>query len=131
MPCAEGFTCPEHMRCTSSAFADANGCEQIACDEPDGIECVAPAVCTSEPPRMPFTGLGCALVPCQDPRHPGCEINTRCKPELESPTFGCTRLSCRSDADCDCGACLFRSGSSEGLCYDHIGMCVAMQTCPP
>lgn len=134
VPCAEGFACPEHTRCTSSALADANGCEQIACDEPGGVECAPPAVCTSELPRMAVTGRGCALVPCQDPRHPGCETNTRCRPELESPNaFGCTRIACRSDEDCDCGACLVHAGTGEGSCYDHVGVCVASytMTCPP
>ena len=131
--CTEGFACAEHMRCSAgSALVDAHGCEPIPCDEPGGAECSAPAVCTSEQPRLATAPHGCALVPCADPRHPGCEPNTHCRPELESQgNYGCARKTCQRDADCDCGACIVRSGS-EGLCYDHIGVCVAAGTlsCP-
>ncbi|HKU39363.1 MAG TPA: hypothetical protein VJR89_14495 [Polyangiales bacterium] len=132
--CTDGFSCGEHMRCSAgSASADAHGCEPIPCDEAGGAACAAPAVCTRAQPRTPVTPSGCALVPCADPRHPGCEPNMRCQPELElEGSYGCARMKCQRDADCDCGACIVRTGS-EGYCYDHVGICVPQGTlnCPP
>ena len=112
MSCADGFVCPAGRTCNASAMqVDANGCQVLRCDEAGGLACEHPAVCTSEDPRMETTGLGCAFVPCADPRHPGCNVNTRCRPELEtSIMFGCARLECASDSDCDCGACIVTRG---------------------
>ena len=132
--CSVGFTCAVHTRCSvGSMLADAHGCEPIACNEPGGAQCAAPSVCTRESPRQPTAANGCAIVPCADPRHPGCAPNTRCRPELESSgNYGCTRMTCKSDMDCDCGGCIVPSGS-DGLCYDHVGVCVppAVLNCPP
>lgn len=47
-----------------------------------------------------------------------CPVNTRCTPT--APGHGCVRLTCVSDADCDCGTC------AEGRCWERPGWC-----CPP
>jgi hypothetical protein len=54
------------------------------------------------------------VIPCDDPEAPECGTNRRCV------DGGCQRLSCSTDAECDCGTC------AEGRCYDRPGQC-----CPP
>lgn len=131
--CGAGYSCPTATRCNADApNADLHGCEPIPCDEPGGAACVAPAVCTRDAPRQAAGELGCAFVPCDDPRHPGCGVNMRCDAAMGSGEAACTRKSCTSDQDCDCGACIDRGGLGR-LCYDHVGACINSRplACPP
>jgi hypothetical protein len=45
-------------------------------------------------------------------------MNTRCTPGAGGT--GCVRLTCTTNADCDCGTC------ARGQCWERPGLC-----CPP
>lgn len=127
-PCADGFACGQQRRCNPSAMlADANGCEPIPCYETGGVTCPAEQACVNDGSPHSATLPGCLAVPCNDPRHPGCSENRRC-----SSQASCQPLSCKTDADCDCGSCINAAISGSGICASGLGGCQsATIDCPP
>ncbi len=100
--------------CASDADCDGGICVGGCC--PYCIPRCPETVC-AEGTRCNDTTGHCDLIPC-DESGAACPTNTRCTPG--SAGDGCVRLTCTTDADCDCGTC------AEGHCWDRPGQC-----CPP
>jgi hypothetical protein len=112
IPCTEGYACPEPTLCAEGAGVDEHGCRPARCDT-DAWSCAAGYVC--QPGNEADTN-GCVPLSCTTGF--ACPANRRCV--ADSPylsTHQCELLSCRSDADCDCGYCV------EQVCRDTLGYC--------
>jgi len=101
--CSTGAVCIEHYDpCACEASGIWTTCE-LACTADscaDGEQCSANGHC--EP------------IACDEGYE--CAPNTRCDP-TSAVAHGCTILSCQTDGDCDCGACVNGScASGPGLC---------------
>ncbi|MBN2193345.1 MAG: hypothetical protein JW751_11065 [Polyangiaceae bacterium] len=105
--CEEGFECPADQLCAPDR-GDEHGCAWAQCDLgertcPEGFVC---------DPGSSLTG--CRRLLCSEGAT--CPDNHRCPGDGDS----CTRLSCTSDAECDCGACV------NGTCMDRPYLCVLL-----
>jgi hypothetical protein len=110
----DGYSCPDGTICDPARPGDAHRCAFLSC-ESEGFQCPSERpLC--DPAAMFADGHGCRAPTCAEGAQ--CPINTRCK-EVSS-AFSCVRLSCTSDAECDCGACV------ERQCQDRLFVCVTL-----
>jgi hypothetical protein len=93
-PCAVGDVCGAGGRCQAVPCGTAYAC-------PAGSQCKA--------------GIGADAHGCSVPRCDAtgtCPVNFACDPSSTTPD-GCVPRSCTSDADCDCGACVYEVCEKE------------------
>lgn len=101
--CPDGSVCVAYKPqvscyCGGLALRCEEGCATAGCG--DGYTCADDGRCEE--------------ISCADGYT--CPVNTVCGSNLND--HGCTRLPCKSSADCECGACFF------GECADRPGVCV-------
>jgi hypothetical protein len=105
--CADGFVCAAGTVC-DTARATGHGCAPARCDFNE-TSCGAEEVCD---PAATSIANHCRSKRCSE--GVVCATNYRC----DSATDYCKQLTCQTDGDCDCGACV------QGACQPRLFMCV-------
>ena len=104
--CQDGYSCLTGTLCDATRSGDAHQCAPARCDFAE-VSCQADEVCD---PSVTSPGSHCRAKRCSEGAT--CPKNQRC-----GQTGQCERLTCASDVDCECGACI------SGTCQDHLFMC--------
>ena len=90
--CGPGEICRDDGHCTVKRC----GGEGYTC--PTGTQCKLGLAPPAVDPH------GCEPISCADGY--ACPKNQHCQPGVAADEHGCVALTCASDADCDCGACV-------------------------
>jgi hypothetical protein len=114
--CTAGYTCPGASTCQpGAANTDRNGCLGTLCTA--GYSCPTGTTCFWY--AYDADSHGCVVATCAGF---ACPVNQICQVDGSRGAY-CTRKACKTDADCDCGACLGAEGSSSGQCFSRLGIC--------
>lgn len=110
-PCTAGYVCGAGTVCgPSRTGADVHGCAPASCST-DGYACPADFRCAASSSADVH---GCSAISCTEGYK--CPENFDCNPS-STALHQCDQRACRSDAECDCGACV------QNRCEDRLFVC--------